>query len=371
MNSLREEPTMSSQRPDRPRRLVLAGAVSVALISTGSAYLAMVAFGIDVLVMSPGVAYTTAGVFELSLVTVALLAREAAKENRPGGTLLMLTWVLSGASGLFAGWHELYIDHPFGAAIFRFLVPLLAALMWHLALIGDRHLATGRTWSSMRESARMHALFLTIDAERRARRANDGRRKSARRIARAQRRRLRARAVALRTVPPAAMRAQITTWSDALAAVDEGVAEAVTLADNDTRRMDEVLHRTVQANEEEERDSDRGAIETTSGLLVLGTVRAPHEDGTGNVPGGRSEDGAAVQVSTSGVSGRMDGHPRTANVVSDEELLIMREQGMSFRKIAGQVGLAHSTVEARIKRRRIGSDVRVPLAAREVMAARA
>lgn len=138
----------------RSRAGVLTAAVSVALISTASAYLAMVAFGVDVLGMSDGIAYATAGVFELSLVTVALLAREAAKDNRPGGVLLTLTWALSAASGVFAAWHELFIDNPLGAAIFRFLVPLLAALMWHLALIGDRHLATGISLDKIRRDAR-------------------------------------------------------------------------------------------------------------------------------------------------------------------------------------------------------------------------
>lgn len=231
---------MTQRFPTRSRlRPAMVAAVAVATIATGSAYLAMVGFGTDVLAQSLAIAYTTAGVFELSLVTVALLAREAAKENRPNGTLLMLTWVLSSASGVFAAWHELFLGHELGAAAFRFLVPLLAALMWHLALIGDRHLASGRTWSSLRENARMHALFLSIDAERRARQAARERNGwlARRRVARSERRRLRARAVALRTVAPTDVRAQVAGWRDALAAVDEATAEAVALADEDAARM--------------------------------------------------------------------------------------------------------------------------------------
>lgn len=225
----------------RSRRLVLTGAISVALISTGSAYLAMVQFGIDVLAMNQGTAYATAGVFELSLVTVALLAREAARDNRPGGTLLALTWALSSASGVFAAWHEAYIGHPVGAILFRFIVPLLAALMWHLALIGDRHLATGTSWSAMRQSARMHALFLTTEDLFRAQSLHDGSRAARRRLARAEAGRRRARSVALRTVPPMEMRAQVAAWCEALAAVGDGTADVARLHLADRQRLTGIL----------------------------------------------------------------------------------------------------------------------------------
>jgi hypothetical protein len=211
------------------RRLVLGGAVSVALISTVSAYLAMVGFGTDVLGMDPVTAYTTAGVFELSLVTVALLAREAARDNRPGGTLLTLTWALSSASGVFAAVHEVYMGHPAGAVVFRFIVPLLAALMWHLALIGDRHLASGTSWSGMRQSMRMHALFLTTEDAVRAHAADDGTPAARRAIVRAEARRRAARAVALKSVPPAEMRTRTVEWLDSLSAVADAVTDVARL----------------------------------------------------------------------------------------------------------------------------------------------
>ncbi|MEU4364374.1 hypothetical protein [Promicromonospora sp. NPDC023987] len=212
----------TTTRPGGSRRLVLGGAVSVAVISTVSAYLAMVGFGRDVLGMDAATAYTTAGVFELSLVTVALLAREAARDNRPGGTLLTLTWALSSASGVFAAIHEVYMGHPAGAVAFRFIVPLLAALMWHLALIGDRHLATGASWSSMRQTARMHGLFLTVEDAARAHETGKG-------IARAEAKRRKARAVALRTVPPAEMLAQTTAWLESLSAVADATTDVARL----------------------------------------------------------------------------------------------------------------------------------------------
>jgi len=218
--------THTTDAPRRgSRRLVLGGAVSVAVISTVSAYLAMVGFGRDVLGMDAATAYTTAGVFELSLVTVALLAREAARDNRPGGTLLTLTWALSSASGVFAAVHEVYLGHPAGAVLFRFVVPLLAALMWHLALIGDRHLASGASWSSMRQTARMHRLFLTVEDAARVHEAGTGTPAGRRAIERAEAKRRKARAVALRTVPPDQMRAHVAAWLESLSAVADGTAD--------------------------------------------------------------------------------------------------------------------------------------------------
>jgi hypothetical protein len=210
------------------RGLILFGAVSVALISTAAAYVAMVGFGRDVLAMGTINAYAFAGVFELSLVTVALMAREAAQQDRPAQTLLTLTWLLSAASGFFAGWHEIHLGHAATAAAFRFIVPLLAALMWHLALVGDRHLAMERSWSDLRMGARMHALLATRVEWRRARDTAVRKRtaSSRRKLERAQKRYWRAEAVALRSVAPGAMRDQITQWVDAFAAVAEGTRQA-------------------------------------------------------------------------------------------------------------------------------------------------
>ncbi|MGH8964953.1 MAG: hypothetical protein ACRDXB_06440, partial [Actinomycetes bacterium] len=210
------------------RGLILFGAVSVALISTAAAYVAMVGFGRDVLAMGAINAYAFAGVFELSLVTVALMAREAAQQDRPAQTLLSLTWLLSAASGFFAGWHEIHLGHAVTAAAFRFIVPLLAALMWHLALVGDRHLALERSWSDLRMGARMHALLGTRVEWRRARDTalRKRTRSSRRKLERAQKRYWRAETVALRSVAPGAMRDQITQWVDAFAAVAEGTRQA-------------------------------------------------------------------------------------------------------------------------------------------------
>ncbi|MFE6645689.1 helix-turn-helix domain-containing protein [Nocardioides sp. NPDC057772] len=223
----------AASQPRRPqsstsRRPVIGGATAVALLSTVAAYVAMVGFGRDVLAMGAVNAYAFAGVFELSLVTVALMAREAAQQDRPAQTLLTLTWILSAASGYFAGWHEIHLEHGATAAAFRFVVPLLAALMWHLALVGDRHLATGRSWTEKRITDRMHAMMLTAEAWHRARAEYDANptRLNGRRLEEANRRRLRARSVVLRTVDPVDMERRVAEWSSALDAVTRGTATA-------------------------------------------------------------------------------------------------------------------------------------------------
>lgn len=160
--------TSTTAQPATPahqqsRGLILLGAIGLAAVATGSAYIAMVGFGRDVVGMSAGVAYTTAGFLEGCLVVVALMAREAAQQERPNGLLLGLTWAFSAASAVFAAWHEIELGHSPAAAVFRFLVPFVAALMWHLVLVGDRHLATGRSWSQLRASGRMHAALEAVE----------------------------------------------------------------------------------------------------------------------------------------------------------------------------------------------------------------
>lgn len=212
-------------------------AVVVAGIATGNAYLAMVDFAIDMVGMDPDTAAVIAGVFELSLFTVAVLAREAAKDNRPNGVLLTLTWVLSGASGLFAALHEYDMGHGIGAILFRLSVPTLAALMWHLALIGERHLATGTTWADARRQRAMQAMYEA--AEDALRIGPDGR-KGRRAAARFRRARSRAR----RLSPPAVMIHQTQQWDAASAAE---TATILTARDNHARQMGAFTARQVEA----------------------------------------------------------------------------------------------------------------------------
>lgn len=221
-------------RMPRPSTIL---AIAVAGIATFNAYQAMVAFAVDMLGMSEANAYATAGVFELSLFTVAVLAREAAKDNRPNGVLLTLTWVLSGASGGFAAMHEYELGHGIGPILFRLSVAVLAALMWHLALIGERHLATGTTWADARRLRAMQAMFEA--AEDALRIGPDGR-KGRRAAARFRRARSRARRVS----PPAVMIHQTQAWDAASAAE---TATILTARDNHARQAAAFANRQVEA----------------------------------------------------------------------------------------------------------------------------
>jgi hypothetical protein len=208
-----DQPPNATRRFQLPR-LSMILATAVATIATYSAYLAMVKFGVNVLAMDTPTSMVTSGVFELLLFTVAVLAREAAKDGRPHGVLLFLTWLLSSASGFFAAWDEIYLGHPWAAAAFRFCIPLGAALGWHLALIGYRHLVTGVSWGTSRRTLRMQRFYEAVEAALRA--ADTGK---AGRIARAQRRLIRARSAARRVVNPADMREHTEAWSDSDAAI--------------------------------------------------------------------------------------------------------------------------------------------------------
>lgn len=247
-------------RPGGSRRLVLAMAVTVALLCTAVAYEGMFQFGLDMLGWNVIVALAFAGIFELAQLTVALLAREAIKDGRPAGTLLTITWMLAGASGFLAAWHELDAGHGIGAALFRIAAPVLAAGLWHLVLLGDRHLAAGRTWAQLRADARMHRLFLTVEDAARAHETGKG-------IERAEAARRRARAVALRTVPPEDMRAKATAWLGSLSAVADATTDVARMHLETNARVAGIATVAVSGPDYEARaaDSVRAELEGMSG----------------------------------------------------------------------------------------------------------
>lgn len=222
-------------RTNRPKASTVL-AVVVAAIATINAYQAMVAFAVDMLGMDKPTAYATAGVFELSLFTVAVLAREAAKDARPSGVLLTLTWVLSGASGVFAAIHEADLGHGIGAVMFRITVPTLAALMWHLALIGERHLATGTTWADARRQRAMQAMYEAAEDAFRLAGTN--------RAAASQRAYRNALHKARRVSPPGVMIHQTQQWDAASAAE---TATIITARANHTRQMAAFTNHPIEA----------------------------------------------------------------------------------------------------------------------------
>ncbi|MFD3675287.1 hypothetical protein ACFWVQ_45225, partial [Streptomyces sp. NPDC058672] len=181
--------------------------------------------------MTAASAYLFAGVLEICLVTVALMAREAAQQERPNGLLLWLTWGFSGASATFAAAHEISLDHSAVAAGFRFIVPFLAALMWHLVLVGDRHLATGRSWSQLRASGRMHAALEAVEDYHDAWKAHNdpehgGTAATRKKLIQAREQMKRAGRIARRTVDPEQMGDELAKFVDSFQEFAGGVETA-------------------------------------------------------------------------------------------------------------------------------------------------
>ncbi len=206
----------------RGRHLPMVAVVVAAFIATALAYSGMVLFGLEVAGMTPVEAYALAGFLEVSLVAVALMARNAALEGRPYGILLTLTWILSGTSGVFAALHEVAVPSattPY-MVVFRFVPPLVAALMWHLALVGERHLVTGHTLEERRREHRVHQYVAALETWRDARRDNTGSRRGTRKVkvAHGRQRAARDRALKLLTVEDFERRMQV--WVDRLEAAE-------------------------------------------------------------------------------------------------------------------------------------------------------
>lgn len=206
----------------RGRHLPMVAVVVAATIATALAYSGMVLFGLEVAGMSPAEAYALAGFLEVSLVAVALMARNAALEGRPYGVLLTLTWILSGTSGMFAALHEIAVPDastPYMVA-FRFVPPLVAALMWHLALVGERHLVTGHTLDERRREHRVHQYVTALELWRDARLDSTGNHAGMRKVRAAHGRQRAARDAALKLLTVEDFERRMQVWVERLEAAE-------------------------------------------------------------------------------------------------------------------------------------------------------
>ncbi|OLT53087.1 winged helix-turn-helix domain-containing protein [Cellulosimicrobium sp. CUA-896] len=206
----------------RGRHLPMVAVIVAATIATALAYSGMVLFGLEVAHMSPLEAYGLAGFLEVSLVAVALMARNAALEGRPYGVLLTLTWVLSGTSGVFAALHEVAVpteSTPY-MVVFRFVPPLVAALMWHLALVGERHMVTGHTLDERRRETRVHAYVTALEQWRDARVDSSGSSADLRKVRAAHQRQRAARDGALKLLTVEDFERRMQVWVDRLEAAE-------------------------------------------------------------------------------------------------------------------------------------------------------
>jgi hypothetical protein len=321
------QPADPTSRWDNPtpaastHEAVMVATIVVAAVSTISSWLAMVGFAQHAVGMGSFTAHVTGGVFELALVTVALLAREAAQSGRPTRTLLTLTWAMSTCSGVFAGWHEVWSGHPAGAAAFRFAVPLLAALMWHLALVGDAHLATGRTWHDLRAQAAMRRLVLaTEDMADTTSGTTRGGRWRTWRHARAWRR---ARAGVLSVLTPAQISAHTLAWGSALGNLACGTDRFAWL-------------RTVRpTGPDHDRLGHRHTEPHTMTTTTASAPATPTTDATGGAPR-RATPPARPTLAPTSATGATGGRAAAARA--------MRQGGASVTQIADHLGAHRRTV---------------------------
>lgn len=222
----------------RGRHLPMVAVVIAAFIATALAYSGMVLFGLEVAHMEPLEAYALAGFLEVSLVAVALMARNAALEGRPYGVLLTLTWILSGTSGVFAALHEVAVptaSTPY-MVVFRFVPPLVAALMWHLALVGERHLVTGHTLDERRREHRVHQYVTALEMWRDARLDSSGSRRATKKIRAAHERQRAARDRALKLLTVEDFERRMQVWVERLEAAERHGSRLDTIGASSVKR---------------------------------------------------------------------------------------------------------------------------------------
>ncbi|MCK0117442.1 helix-turn-helix domain-containing protein [Isoptericola sp. S6320L] len=222
----------------RGRHLPMVAVVIAAFIATALAYSGMVLFGLEVAHMEPLEAYALAGFLEVSLVAVALMARNAALEGRPYGVLLTLTWVLSGTSGVFAALHEVAVptaSTPY-MVVFRFVPPLVAALMWHLALVGERHLVTGHTLDERRREHRVHQYVTALEMWRDARLDSSGSRRATKKIRASHERQRAARDRALKLLTVEDFERRMQVWVERLEAAERHGSRLDTIGASSVKR---------------------------------------------------------------------------------------------------------------------------------------
>ncbi|MGW8566669.1 helix-turn-helix domain-containing protein [Isoptericola sp. NPDC055881] len=328
--------------PAGHRRLPLVAVVAAAAIATALAYRGMVLFGLEVAGMVPAEAYMLAGFLEVALIAVALMARSAALDGRPYGVLLTLTWILSGTSGVFAALHEVAVMNgstPY-MVVFRFVPPLVAALMWHLALVGERHLVTGNTLDERRREHRVHRFIVSAERWRDARRDDAGGRADARRVRAAHRRQQAARDRALKLLAVEEFDARTRAWVDRFEA-----------AARHGERLD-----ALGASAAARRGMRRGGHDVDAAPTST-LARAAEEELQAAAASPAPPPVAAVQsvVPAPDVAAQQIARDEQATVI-----LELHREGLSERAIADRVPWSRSTVNRVLKKHGARSDAQSP-----------
>ena len=103
-------------------------------------------------------AWGIGSVIDLAVIVLALQARDAVTSGRGGHLEITLAWTASAASGTAsASWQLAHAGAQ--AAIIRLTLPLLAAALWHLGLVGQRAATDARP---ARHQTRTSRLMLNL-----------------------------------------------------------------------------------------------------------------------------------------------------------------------------------------------------------------
>lgn len=154
--------------PNAAKNWALGVTIAGAAMATALSYIFITQFFIDVAGMELFLAYSFGGFLEVCLIGAGLQARHRILAGAEAGVLITLTWGFSGLSAALSASHEIVHRGPDGVPVLdlssgspltmivRAVAPLVAAVMWHLLLVGEKHLVSGLPRGYRKHARLMH-----------------------------------------------------------------------------------------------------------------------------------------------------------------------------------------------------------------------
>lgn len=167
-NPITDETNPIVSSSDSARTWALTTTITGAVMATILSYVLITQFFTDVAGLPQWQAYAFGGFLEVCLIAAGLQARARILAGGEAGVLITLTWVFSGISAVLSASHEIVyltpdgqpvLDLTFGSPLtmtIRAVAPLVAAIMWHVLLIGEQHLVSGLPRGYRRHARLMH-----------------------------------------------------------------------------------------------------------------------------------------------------------------------------------------------------------------------
>lgn len=167
-NPITDEANPSASSGKGAHYWALGVTIAGAVMATALSYVFITQFFIDVAGMPTWQAYAFGGFLEICLIGAGLQARDRILAGADAGILITLTWMFSSLSAALSASHEIVhrgadgvpvLDLSSGSPmtmIVRAVAPLVGAVMWHLLLIGEKHLVSGLPRGYRRHAKLMH-----------------------------------------------------------------------------------------------------------------------------------------------------------------------------------------------------------------------